>query len=148
MISRLAIVAGVAALSQVSLGQATSSASKPVTVTIASYISVTFVNTASLDFLIEDGGAAGKYQRTANYTVKSNVNYNVSCSYVKPVSATATPAPGVFTAFSDLDPNVQPPTAGTTGKLTLRISGLTYTSAVKGVYDQGGSVTVTVIEAG
>jgi hypothetical protein len=80
--------------------------------------------------------------------VKSNVNYNVSCSFVKPVSSTANPAPGVFTAFSDLDPNVQAPSSGTTGKLTLRISGLGFTTAVKGVYDQGGSVTVTVIEAG
>ena len=130
------------------VGQTTATATKTVNITISAYISVAFNNNTAMSFSIADGGHAHSYAQTASFNILSNVPYTVSSAVIAPKNAGGSlTAPGSFASATTLDGVTQSPTNGTGGLLTVTISGLDYATATKGTYANGGSTTITVIDA-
>jgi hypothetical protein len=133
---KLAILSFLLAATTAAFGQATSTDTKTVNLSVASYVSVAFTGGACT-LTINDGGQAGAYDSTA---APFQVLCNVACSIT--TLTNAGPVGYTWTATSDASSFSAP---GGTGNVTAHVSGVTLSNS-KALNNATTTVTLTFTE--
>lgn len=145
---KLAILSAILAMSVTGFSQSpmTIVKTRQLTVNIPTYISVSITG-SPVSFQISDGGKSHTYSKASPFSIISNVPYTVTSSIVVPRRSDGALAPGTYTAQTTFDGMTRQPTALDQGVMTVTVSGLDLTNATPGSYLDGGSVSLTVVDA-